>query len=210
MLIVDDEALVRHALRIFLSHSERIKVVGEATNGAEAIESTIALNPDIVLMDIRMPIMDGIAATRAICLKVPSTKVMAVTTFTTRSQVTAALKAGATSYIVKNSEPELVIAAVIDLYEDRPNLSPEIIHELIVSISGRNAISSMKPALTDREQSVLELLARGQSNVEIAKALFVSEATVKTVMSSILRKWDLRDRTQVLIQAVRDGLVSIE
>ncbi|TDP95359.1 LuxR family two component transcriptional regulator [Leucobacter luti] len=210
VLIADDEALVRHALRIFLSQSERVEIVAEAANGVEAVEMAVALRPDVALIDIRMPLMNGIEAIQAICTQVPSAKVMAVTTFSSRPHVIAALKAGATSYILKETNPETVVRAVIDLHEGRATLSPEVTEVLVATISGIGRNNPTKPELSDRELAVLEQLALGKSNGEIAEALFVAEATVKSAVGSILRKWGLRDRTQVLIQAVREGLILIQ
>lgn len=194
VLIVDDEALVRHALRIFLESAPATVVAGEAVNGTEAVEQYRMLQPDVVLMDIQMPVMNGIEATEMITAEYPDARVLAVTTFSSESHVISALRAGASGYLVKDS-PRItrgLIAAVRDTAN--PN--------------GHVALSRAQ-ALTERELSIVVFLAQGMSNAEIAQALHLSEATVKSNLGRIMNKWDVRDRVQVLIHAVRTNLVTL-
>lgn len=214
MLVADDEALIRHALRVFIESSEALEVVGEAVNGAEAVELAATLVPDVVLMDLQMPVMDGPTATALIVGRVPLARVLAVTTFSSRRHVVAALRAGASGYIVKDSRPDEVIAAVHDVHAGRSALSPQVARQLIDTVRGATAqegllMLSVTEHLTPRELSIVELLAQGMSNAEIGRALHVSEATVKANLGRVMTKWSVRDRVQVLVHAVRAGLVSL-
>lgn len=214
VLVVDDEALVRHALRIFVDSSELLEVVGEATNGVEAIQQCQALAPDVVLMDIQMPRMNGIEAIRAVTSAMPEVKTIAVTTFSAERHIVAALQAGASGYLVKDSSPDAVIQAILDVAEGRSALSPQVTRELVSMIQGDTGsplvrvLTQLEP-LTARELSIVEKLALGKSNAEIADDLHLAEATVKANLHRVMRKWDVRDRVQVLITAVRRGLVTI-
>lgn len=214
VLIADDEALVRHALRIFVNSAEHTTVVGEATNGAEAVERCRDLEPDVVLMDIQMPTMNGIEATAAIVEDQPCIRVIAVTTFSSERHVVAALRAGASGYLVKDTTPDMLVESIIDVHEGKSILSPQITRELIIAVrDGMNASSATvttgPAALTERELSIVRLLAKGRSNAEIARDLHLSEATVKANFGRIMNKWSVRDRVQVLIHAVRTDLVTL-
>ena len=190
VLVADDEALVRHALRIFVDSSERLHVVGEATDGAEAIQQCEALGPDVVLMDIQMPRMNGIEAIRKLGVTMPHIKVIAVTTFSTERHVVSALQAGASGYLVKDSLPSEVIQAILDVSEGRSALSPQVTRELVSAIQGdtgarlANIPLHLEP-LTRRELSIVEQLATGKSNAEIAEVLHLAEATVKANLHRI-------------------------
>lgn len=213
VLIADDEALVRHALRAYVSANDRLSVVGEASNGIEAVELSRELQPDIVVMDLRMPVMNGIEATRAITSELPGTTVIAVTTFSTERYVIAALQAGAAGYVVKDTPPEGIIEAIIDVHEGRSVLSAQVTGELINAVrAGGTKLSRVGhavEALTERELSIVEFLAQGMSNAEIANELHLSQATIKTQLSRIFGKWGVRDRVQVLIHAVKANLVQL-
>lgn len=214
VLIVDDEALVRHALRIFLESAPATAVAGEAVNGAEAVEQYRALQPDVVLMDIQMPVMNGIEATKIISAAYPNARVLAVTTFSSEGHVVAALGAGACGYLVKDTHPDEIVSAILDVHADRFVPSPCVTRGLITAVrdmanpDGHIALSHGQ-ALTERELSIVKFLAQGLSNAEIAHALHLSEATVKSNLSRIMTKWDVRDRVQVLIHAVRTNLVRL-
>ncbi|MPV49826.1 response regulator transcription factor [Pseudactinotalea sp. HY158] len=211
VLIVDNEALVRHALRIFVDRAEATAVVGEATNGADAIEECVRLQPDVVLMDIQMPQLNGIEATAQLSERCPDSRVLAITTFSSDSHVVAALRAGASGFLVKDTAPDEIIKAIVDVHEGRSVLSPQITRDLISVIldSGEQHGESSAERLTDREQEIVTLLSQGMSNSEIAQELSLSEATIKANMSRIMNKWSVRDRVQVLIHAVRSGLVTL-
>lgn len=213
VLIVDDEALVRHALRIFINSAGGMQVAGEASDGAEALRLCGETRPDVVLMDIQMPVMGGVEATTRIVSRFPEVKVLAVTTFSTERHVVSALRAGASGYLVKDTSPDALAQAIQDVHEGRSALSPKIAQELVRVVNGTTGTvaDQLKDSLgnlTDRELSVVNLLAEGLSNSEIASRLYVSEATVKSNLGRIMQKWGARDRVQVLIHAARTGLVT--
>lgn len=209
VLIVDDHAVVRQGLRTFLELYDDIEVVGEASNGAEAVEQTRRRPPDVVLMDLVMPEMDGIAATREIHALSPSTKVIALTSFAEDDKVFPAIKAGASGYLLKDVSPPDLVKAIQAAHRGEAHLHPEIAKKLMGEFADRDK----KPVLgelTGREQEVLHLIARGLSNREIAKELGISEKTVKTHVGNILSKLHLADRTQAAIYAIKKGLAPDE
>ena len=209
VLIVDDHAVVRQGLRTFLELYDDIKVVGEASNGAEAVEQTRRLPPDVVLMDLVMPKMDGIAATREIHALSPGTKVIALTSFAEDDKVFPVIKAGASGYLLKDVSPSDLVKAIQAAHRGEAHLHPEIAKKLM----GEFADRGKKPVpgeLTEREQEVLHLIARGLSNREIARELGISEKTVKTHVGNILSKLHLADRTQAAIYAIKKGLAPDE
>ncbi|HIX00738.1 MAG TPA: response regulator transcription factor [Candidatus Nesterenkonia stercoripullorum] len=213
VVIADDEELMRHALRIFVDSGERTTVVGEASTGHDAIVLCRELRPDVVLMDMQMPGLDGFQATSEISMICPEVKVLAVTTFSSQGYVAAALRAGAAGYLVKDTSPELLVRSIIDVHEGRAPLSPQIARSLILSVRHNEGPVpggiSPEEELTPREKSIVKLLAKGMSNAEIATALHLSEATVKANFGRLMTKWDVRDRVQVLIRAAKSGLVSL-
>ena len=213
ILLVDDEELVRFGLRTVLEASGDFEVVGEAGDGAAAIAAAHELRPDVVLIDIRMPVMDGLAATREI-LALPSPPQVAVlTTFHVDEYVYAALAAGAAGFLLKDTPPREIAAAVRAVADGTATLSPAVTDKLIASYVDRAAAPRRTEArrklaeLSDREQEVLRLLGRGESNAAIAGRLFVSEATVKTYVSRLLGKLELANRTQAAILAHEAGLL---
>jgi NarL family two-component system response regulator LiaR len=209
VLIVDDHAVVRQGLRTLLELQEGIEVVGEAANGLESVEQTRQLLPDVVLMDLMMPEMDGIEATRRIRSLSPSTKVIILTSFAEDDKVFPSIKAGALGYLLKNVSPADLIKAVQAAHRGEAQLDPEIAKKLMAEFSARPS----KPAsddLTERELEVLRLVAKGRNNRDIAGDLVISERTVKTHVSNILSKLHLSDRTQAAIYAIRKGLVQEE
>lgn len=210
--IVDDESLVRAALRVFLQSSEGFELVGEADNGADAITLVRQERPDVILMDVQMPIMDGIEATGRLTSEFPGIKVVALTTFSAERIVVPMLSAGASGYLVKDTSPERILDAARLAYEGGYVLSPRVAKELVASVQSsevRSRESAPEEVLTDRELEVVTLLAQGMSNAEIGAAMFVSEATVKSHLGRITAKWGVRDRIQVLIRATQLGLVSL-
>ena len=209
VLIVDDHAVVRQGLRTLLELQEDIEILGEASNGLESVEQARQLLPDVVLMDLVMPEMDGIEATRRIRALSPNTKVIILTSFAEDEKVFPSIKAGALGYLLKNVSPADLITAVQAASRGEAQLHPEIATKLMNEFSNRPS----KPAhdeLTERELEVLRLISRGMSNREIAGELVLSEKTVKTHVSNILSKLHLNDRTQAAIYALREGLLREE
>lgn len=212
VLLVDDQQLIRTGLRLILEAEGDLKVVGEAGTGLEAIEVVRRHRPDVVLMDIRMPEMDGIAATSEIFrLEIP-TKIIMVTTFDPDEYVYDALLAGASGFLLKDTPADDLVAAVRIVAGGDAVLSPQVTRRLIEQVNARQ--SSPRPPsrsinhLTEREREVLLLMGRGLANSEIAEALFVSETTVKTHVSHVLAKLGLRDRVQAVVFAYENGLVT--
>jgi NarL family two-component system response regulator LiaR len=206
VLITDDHGVVRQGLRMFLSLDPDIQVVGEASNGREALAMVRDLEPDVVLMDLLMPVMDGISATKAIRAALPEVEVIALTSVLEDASVTGAVRAGAIGYLLKDTDAEELSRAIKAAAEGRVHLAPEAAARLM-----REERAPENPeALTDRETEVLKLLARGKANKQIAGNLYVSEKTVKAHVSSILMKLGVQSRTQAALYAVRTGLVSLD
>ncbi|GAA1765763.1 response regulator transcription factor [Kocuria aegyptia] len=214
VLVVDDQQLMLRALRVFIDAEEDLAVVGEAQNGRAAIEQCLALRPDVVVMDLQMPVLDGVEATRAITHAHPDVKVLAVTTFHSEEWVIPALKAGASGYVVKDSEPHEIVGAVRSVLAGEAAISRRVAATLIRSVVAEPARPrpeevTAEGGLTEREREVVTLLCEGLSNREIAAALFLSEPTVKSHLSHILSKMGVRDRVQAVIKAYRTGLVAM-
>lgn len=206
ILIADDHSVVRQGLQMFLGLDPELKVVGEAVDGAEAIRLATELQPDVVLMDLLMPVMDGVAATEAIRKELPDVEVVALTSVLEDTSVVAAVRAGAIGYILKNTEADELIRAIKAAAEGRVQLSPEAAARLV-----REVKAPQNPeALTERETEVLRLIAQGLANKQIAQALHIGEKTVKTHVSSILAKLSVQSRTQAALFAVRIGMVSLD
>jgi NarL family two-component system response regulator LiaR len=205
VLIVDDHSVVREGLRSFLELHEDIHVVGEASSGTEAIELAGRLSPDIVLMDLVMPGVDGIEATRQICTRYPDTKVIALTSFLEDEQVFPALEAGVSGYLMKDLNPPDLARAIRTVHAGKSELHPDAARKLIDGFQGRVQSPSLRD-LTPREIEVLQLIATGLSNREIAERLVISQKTVKVHVSNILGKLNLSDRIQAAIYAVKHGL----
>jgi DNA-binding NarL/FixJ family response regulator len=213
VLLVDDQPLLRTGFRMILSAEQDLSIVGEAGDGQSAIDAARKLKPDVVLMDIRMPGMDGIAATRALAgpgVEDPI-KVLILTTFDLDEYVVEALRAGASGFLLKDSPPEDLVEAIRIVAAGEALLAPSITRRLLDRVATRlppahDAIPALAE-LTERELEVLKLVARGLSNAEIAEKLVVSETTVKTHVSRVLAKLDLRDRVQAVILAYETGLV---
>lgn len=214
VVIVDDESLLRRALTVFVNEADDIDIVGEASNGAEGVDLVGSLSPDIVMMDAQMPVLDGAAATRIITRDHPETKVLALTTFGSLDTILPMLQAGAGGYLLKDSEPEDIFSAIRDVHRGLRVLSPAVasmlVSSLVPSAGGRVVRLTSAERLTPRESAIVALLARGMSNSEIARQQSVAEATVKSHLSNIMVKWNVRDRVQVLIRAVRAGIVSFD
>ncbi|MFD8547019.1 response regulator [Streptomyces sp. NPDC059649] len=205
VLLVDDHQVVRRGLRTFLEVQDDIEVVGEASDGAEGIAAAERLRPDVVLMDVKMPGMDGIEALRKLRELDNPARVLVVTSFTEQRTVVPALRAGAAGYVYKDIDPEALAAAIRSVHAGHVLLQPEVAVALLSQEDG-NGGQGRGTSLTDRESEVLALIADGRSNREIARALVLSEKTVKTHVSNILMKLDLADRTQAALWAVRHGI----
>ena len=212
LVIADDQGMVRAGFRSLLESEPDLEVVGEAANGEQAVEEVRRLRPDITLMDIRMPVMDGLAATRTLVTEGVPTRVLVLTTFDLDEYVFEALRAGASGFLLKDAPAEELAAAIRVVAAGDSLLAPGVTRRVIDAFVRRGAATSRvtDPALgrlTPREVEVLGLLARGLSNIDIAERLFVSEATTKTHVSNVLSKLGLRDRVQAVIFAYENGVV---
>ena len=206
VLITDDHGVVRQGLRMYLGLDPELEVVGEASNGEEALRMARELEPDVVLMDLLMPVMDGITATEAIRTELPDVEVLALTSVLEDASVSGAVRAGAIGYLLKNTEADELKRAIKAAADGQVQLAPEAAARLMREVRAPES----PEALTVRETEVLKLLALGKANKQISRSLFVEEKTVKTHVSSILRKLGVRSRTQAALHAVRTGLVSID
>ncbi len=212
VLIADDDPIVRFALSQIVSMVDGLAVVGEAEHGAEAVDLCSKLSPDVVMMDVQMPIMGGVEATGIITSEQPNTKVLAVTTLDTSDAVLEMLAAGATGYLLKGSTKDELATAVRQVHAGDSSLSPRVAALLVEHVRTNTAPparTNQLPELTDRETEVLEHLAQGQSNAEMAREMFVSEGTIKAHLGHIMAKWNVRDRVQLLITAARAGLIDL-
>jgi DNA-binding NarL/FixJ family response regulator len=213
ILIADDQALVRVGLRKILEAETQIVVVGEAADGEDAVAAALRLRPDLVLMDIRMPVLDGIEATRRIVRAELGTRVLILTTFGLDGYVYDALRAGASGFMLKDARPEEIAAAVRLIANGEALLAPAVTRAVIEEFARQRPAPAPSPPaavgdLTPREREVLDLLARGLSNSEICQRLVISEATAKTHVARILQKLDLRDRVHAVIYAYESGLIA--
>ena len=207
--IVDDEAFVRSALRVYLSNTEDIEVIGEAAGGTEAISMVENSNPDVLLLDLQMPDLDGVEVTRRLREKGFTTRIVVVTAHVDDQYVTPALLAGASGYIDKDSEPQKIVHSVREVTRGELVIDPQVIRYLIDAASRSNPAKNMGvSAVTEREKQVLQELCAGSSNSEMASHLFLSESTIKYYLSNLMRKFDSRDRVQLIVSAFRAGLVA--
>ena len=210
VLLVDDDDLMRAGLKAVLSSDESIDVVGEAGDGRTAVEEAIRLSPDVILMDVRMPNLDGISATREVLATSPAVKVAVLTTFEQDDYIFGALSAGASGFLLKRTKPEELIAAIHAVAAGDSLLSPSVTTKVIERVAGQfepdPSVRERLAELTPREREVLELIGRGLSNTEIAAAFVVEPSTVKTHVRRVLTKLRLRDRVQAVIFAYESGL----
>ncbi|MEH1782550.1 MAG: response regulator transcription factor [Nostoc sp.] len=206
VLLVDDQSLIRQGLRALLELEPDLEIVGEAENGEQAIDLVAKFQPDVILLDIRMPIMDGVAATREIQKRFPTSKILVLTTFDDDEYVSAALKHGAMGYLLKDTPSEELAVAIRAVHRGYTHLGPGIVKKLLTQFSHvaptqSQPVPSSLAELTPREKEVLRLIATGASNREIAQELYISEGTVKNHVTNILNRLNLRDRTQAAIWA---------
>lgn len=210
VLICDDHAIVRNGIRVLLATEPEIEVVGEAANGREAVAEWSRLQPDVVLMDLEMPEMDGIEAIKQITGQEPEARILVLTSFAADDKVFPAIKAGALGYLLKDSKPEELVAAIHEVHRGESSLHPTIARKLLREVSRPVATTPTEEPLTDREMDVLQLVAQGKSNREIAADLVISDATVRTHVSNILGKLHLASRTQAALFALKQGLASLD
>jgi DNA-binding NarL/FixJ family response regulator len=207
VLVVDDQAMVRAGFRLLLADEPDIDVVAEAGNGLEAVTEAARCDPDVVLMDIRMPELDGLEATRRILAADPESRILILTTFDLDEYVYRALQAGASGFVLKDDPPEQLIAAVRTVAHGDALLSPAVTRRVIKQFTRvHQAPPQAVETLTEREMDVFRLITRGYSNAEIGRELFISDTTVKTHVTRLLQKLDLRDRAQAIVLAHQTGL----
>jgi len=210
VLITDDHPVVRKGLSALLAAKTGIEVVGEAVNGREAVEMVQELKPDVILMDLLMPEMDGIVATKQIKEIIPDSKILVMTSFATDEMVFPAIKSGALGYLLKDSTPDELIGAIRQVYQGEPSLHPKIARKVLMEISNPTVNTPSEDPLTERELGVLKSIAKGMSNQEIGIELSISETTVRTHVSRILSKLHLASRTQAALYALKEGLANLD
>jgi NarL family two-component system response regulator LiaR len=219
VLLVDDHAVVRQGLRMFIEMQPDMTVVGEGVNGVEAVALAAHLNPDVILLDLLMPKMDGVDATRAILASNPHARVLILTSFGEDDKIFPAIRAGAQGYLLKDIQPSELVQAIRETHQGKAQLHPDVARRLMMAVAGGAPVGASpaaqpKPAnlpkelqeLTEREREVLDLIARGLTNREIAEKMVISEKTVKTHVSNLLDKLGLEDRTRAAIYALKHGL----
>ena len=210
VLIADDHTIVRRGIKALLAQTDDVQVVGEAVNGQEAVRLSRLLDPDIILMDLLMPVMDGIEATRQVTASQPHMGVLVLTSFVHDDKVFSAIKAGAMGYLLKESEPSELIRSIYQIRQGEPSLDSRIARKIIQEIHQEPASKPTTEPLTARELDVLQLLAKGLSNQEIAERLVVAEVTVRTHISHLLGKLHLANKVQAALYALRQGISYIE
>jgi DNA-binding NarL/FixJ family response regulator len=209
VLITDDQTLFRSGLARLLEEDPRVQVVGQAVDGADAIEKVDALNPDVVLMDIKMPSLDGVEATRRITAEHPQIKVLVLTTFDADSYVLQALRSGASGYILKNSQPSAIVSSILAVVSGERVMASEVANRVLDMLTGTSTPKEFYDGLTAREVEILKLLASGQANKQIAYRLRISEKTVRNHVSNMYAKLQIYDRSQAVLYAVRKGLIEL-
>lgn len=210
LLIVDDHKVVREGIKAFILPSDELELAGEAGDGSQAIELAAKLNPDVILMDLIMPGMDGIQATREIKQRVPCARILILTSFAEDEKVISAIRAGALGYLLKDSSPQELLEAVQTIHRGESYFPPGIARKLINAFHAPSADETSVESLTERENEILKLVAQGLSNQEIAERLFLSPWTVRSHISSILNKLHVENRTQAALFALRSGLAKLE
>jgi NarL family two-component system response regulator LiaR len=210
ILITDDQAIVRKGIRALLATESNINVVGEAENGVEAVDLAESLQPDVILMDLMMPEMDGIEAIGRITARQPEARILVLTSFATDEKVFPAIKAGALGYLLKDSKPEELVQAIRQVYQGESSLHPAIARKLLQELSRPLERPPTPGPLTEKEVEVLRLVAQGQRSSEIADRLGVDEGEIRTQVSNILSKLHLVSRTQVVLYALQEGLASLD
>jgi len=209
VLVVDDQTLFRTGLTSLLSEDERVEIVGQAVDGADAVKQATKLKPDVVLMDIKMPNVDGIEATKQIIETLPGVKVLIFTTFETDSQVIQALKAGASGYVLKDSSAAGIVSSIVAIMSGERVMASAVANRVLEMLTGTTTPKEFYDGLTNREIEILKLLASGMANKQIAYRLKISEKTVRNHVSNTYEKLGIYDRSQAVLYAVRKGLVEV-
>jgi NarL family two-component system response regulator LiaR len=207
---VDDHEIVRKGIRALLATKRDIQVIGEAGNGIEAVAQALACQPDVVLMDLMMPKMDGIQATREITARQPATRILVLTSFAADDQVFPAIRAGALGYLLKDSGPQELVQAIRQVHAGQPSLEPAVARKVLAELTAPPQKPLTRDPLTARELDILRLIAQGRSNKEIAAQLTIAEETVHAHVSNILGKLHLASRTQAALYALREGIASLD
>ena len=209
VLVVDDQTLFRTGLTSLLSEDERVDVVGQAVDGTDAVKQAIKLKPDVVLMDIKMPNVDGIEATRQILDVLPGIKVLILTTFETDSQVIQALKAGASGYVLKDSSAAAIVSSIVAVMSGEQVMASTVADRVLEMLTGTSTPKEFYDGMTNREIEILKLVANGMVNKQIAFRLKISEKTVRNHVSNMYDKLGIYDRSQAVLYAVKKGLVDV-
>ena len=211
VLLVDDHVMVRKGMKALLDEYEDIHVIGEAANGSVAIELAQQLKPDVILMDLAMPLMDGIEATKRIIASQPDQRIIVLTSYSGDDKLFPAIKAGALGYLVKDAQPEELVESIRNVYAGEPSLNPTLAWRMLRGMSGAETVPKRSPEdLSEREIEVLRLLTQGKTDQEIARKLVLTEVTIRTHISRILSKLGLKNRVQAALYGIRSGLVSLE
>lgn len=210
VLVADDEALVRHALRAFIDADDRVLLVGEVADGSGVVDACKVAAPDVILIDIKMPEINGVEATRRVLQWNPYCRVLALTTFTTEWRALEMLRAGACGYLIKNSTPEQIIDAVVAAHAGDRVVSPEVQTKFVrAEIESGDRRPWAGPTLSERERQIIELIAKGLSNTEIAEGLHYAEGTVKSDIRRINRSWGVQNRLQIVLRATELGIINL-
>jgi DNA-binding NarL/FixJ family response regulator len=209
VLIADDQTLFRSGLARLLEEDPRVQVVGQAVDGADVVKRAAALKPDVVLMDLKMPGVDGVEATRRIVSELPEIKVLVLTTFDADSYVLQALRAGASGYVLKDSQPAAIVSSILAVMAGERVMATAVANRVLDMLTGTTTTKEFYDGLTAREIEILKLLATGQPNKQIARRLGISEKTVRNHVSHMYEKLQIYDRSQAVLYAVRKGLVEL-
>jgi NarL family two-component system response regulator LiaR len=210
ILIADDHAIVREGLRALIATEPDLELVGEASDGIQAVDKALALKPDVILLDMMMPRKDGLGAIEGIIKEKPNARILVLTSFAEDDKVFPAIKAGALGYLLKDSSPQELLQAIHNVYQGEASLHPTIARKLMRELNQPPSLPPTTDPLTEREVDVLRLVAQGLSNYDIAEKLVVSERTVRTHVSHILDKLHLANRTQMALYAVREGIAKLD
>ena len=209
ILITDDHAVVREGLRTLIGTEPGMEVVGEAADGVEAVQKACSLRPDVILLDMVMPRMDGLEAINEIKRECPEARILVLTSFSDDEKVFPAIKAGALGYLLKNATPQRLLNAIRDVHQGKPSMSSDIAKKVMNELQRASDLPPTEEPLTEREMDVLRLVAQGLSNQDIAETLVIGEGTVRTHVSNILSKLHLANRTQAALYALREGLAPL-